>query len=417
MRTIKLVVAYDGSCYHGFQKQKNILTIQNILEEMLEKLCGEKITAAGSGRTDAGVHALAQTVTFTTNGRIPCANIVRASRSMLPRDIVVLSAEEMPKGFHARFSACWKIYQYKIFCAPQPSPFKMRYSWQLTERLDVQAMNQAAEMLVGTHDFSAFRSSGSVDASPIKTIYEAGWCEQSGELVFRIAGDGFLYHMVRNIVWSLVQVGLGKRSCADFAAELSAKRCEFLNEPAPAEGLYLEQVFYEKYAVLETERLVLRKLNDGDLAAIKHFLQDAEVMYAWEHGFSEQEAEVWLRENLRRYIEDGFSYFAAVEKSSGKIIGAMGPLMENINGVKTPGIGYILAKEYWRRGFAREAAKACIEYLYGLGYQRVVAEIRPENISSVKVAAALGMVQQGTLLKNYQGKKLVHALYYAQQKA
>lgn len=204
MRTIKLVVAYDGSCYHGFQKQKNILTIQNILEEMLEKLCGEKITAAGSGRTDAGVHALAQTVTFTTNGRIPCANIVRASRSMLPRDIVVLSAEEMPEGFHARFSACWKIYQYKIFCAPQPSPFKMRYNWQLTKRLDVQKMNQAAEMLVGTHDFSAFRSSGSVDASPIKTIYEAGWCEQSGELVFRIAGDGFLYHMVRNIVWSLV---------------------------------------------------------------------------------------------------------------------------------------------------------------------------------------------------------------------
>ena len=112
MRTIKLVVAYDGSCYHGFQKQKDYETIQSILEEKLAMLCGERVVIAGSGRTDAGVHALAQTVTFTTNGHIPCPNIVRASRSLLPRDIVVLSAEEVPEGFHARFSACWKVYQY-----------------------------------------------------------------------------------------------------------------------------------------------------------------------------------------------------------------------------------------------------------------------------------------------------------------
>ena len=111
MRTIKLVVAYDGSCYHGFQKQKDYDTIQSILEEKLALLCGEPVVIAGSGRTDAGVHALAQTVTFTTKGRIPCNNIVRASRSLLPRDIVVVSAAEVPEGFHARFSACWKIYQ------------------------------------------------------------------------------------------------------------------------------------------------------------------------------------------------------------------------------------------------------------------------------------------------------------------
>ena len=241
------MVAYDGSCYHGYQKQKDFDTIQSILEEKLALLCGEQVSIAGSGRTDAGVHALAQTVTFTTNGRIPCANIVRASRSLLPRDIVVLRAEEMPEGFHARFSACWKVYQYRVLCGAFANPFRVRYTWQLANELNLVAMNEAAALLLGTHDFSAFRSSGSVDSSPIKTIYAAAWHKEGSELVFRIAGDGFLYHMVRNIVWSLVQVGLGRRTKEDFAAELEAQRCEFLNEPAPAEGLYLEEVGYKPY--------------------------------------------------------------------------------------------------------------------------------------------------------------------------
>lgn len=240
-------MAYDGSCYHGYQKQKDFDTIQSILEEKLALLCGERVSIAGSGRTDAGVHALAQTVTFTTNGRIPCANIVRASRSLLPRDIVVLRAEEMPEGFHARFSACWKVYQYRVLCGAFANPFRVRYTWQLANELNLVAMNEAAALLLGTHDFSAFRSSGSVDSSPIKTIYAAAWHKEGSELVFRIAGDGFLYHMVRNIVWSLVQVGLGRRTKEDFAAELEAQRCEFLNEPAPAEGLYLEEVGYRPY--------------------------------------------------------------------------------------------------------------------------------------------------------------------------
>ena len=241
------MVAYDGSCYHGYQKQKDYDTIQSILEEKLALLCGERVSIAGSGRTDAGVHALAQTVTFTTNGRIPCANIVRASRSLLPRDIVVLRAEEMPEGFHARFSACWKVYQYRVLCGAFANPFRVRYTWQLANELNLVAMNEAAALLLGTHDFSAFRSSGSVDSSPIKNIYAAAWHKEGSELVFRIAGDGFLYHMVRNIVWSLVQVGLGRRTKEDFAAELEAQRCEFLNEPAPAEGLYLEEVGYRPY--------------------------------------------------------------------------------------------------------------------------------------------------------------------------
>lgn len=247
MRTIKLVVTYDGSGYHGFQKQKDILTIQGVLEEVLSKLCGEQINIAGSGRTDAGVHALGQTISFKTSGRIPCNNLIRASRSLLPSDIVILSAQEVEEDFHARFSACWKIYQYKLLVNKNDNPFMVKYSWQIHDKIDIDVMNKAADLLLGTHDFSAFRSSGSVDSSPIKTIYQAFWQQNGDEFVFKIAGDGFLYHMVRNIVWSLVQVGLKKRSIDDFAKEVSSKRCEFLNSPAPPQGLYLAEVFYNEY--------------------------------------------------------------------------------------------------------------------------------------------------------------------------
>lgn len=247
MRTIKIVISYDGSAYHGFQKQKDILTVQGVVEEVLAKLCGERVVTAGSGRTDAGVHALAQTLTFTTNGRIPCANMVRAAASLLPCDIVLISAEEVEEGFHARFSAKWKTYEYKLLVNAHNNPFMVRYAWQLREKLDVAAMNEAAALLIGTHDFSAFRSTGSVDSSPVKTIYAASWQQQGEVITFRISGDGFLYHMVRNLVWSLVQVGLGRRTKDDFAAELASVRCEFLNSPAPAEGLYLAQVGYAEY--------------------------------------------------------------------------------------------------------------------------------------------------------------------------
>lgn len=244
MRTLKLTVAYDGSAYHGFQKQPGLVTVQGVLEEVLCKLCGEEISTFGSGRTDANVHALGQIVTLKTNGRIPIRNIVRASASLLPADIVVINAEEMPDGFHARFSAKGKRYQYRLVVNEIDSPFLVKYAWQIREKVNIQNMNKAAEYLLGSHDFSAFRSSGSVDNDPVRTIYKAHWEEKGGEYLFAIEGDGFLYHMVRNIVWSLVQVGIGKRTPEDFLAELNSKRTEFLNEPAPPQGLYLDKVFY-----------------------------------------------------------------------------------------------------------------------------------------------------------------------------
>lgn len=244
MRTIKLTVTYDGSGYHGFQKQKHGQTIQNKLEDVLSLLCNEQIITFGSGRTDAGVHALAQTVSFSTSGRIPCANIVRAAARLLPPDIVILDAVEVEENFHARYSAKEKTYLYKIAINAYDSPFLYRYAWQLRQELDLEAMNNASALLLGTHNFSAFRSTGSVETDPNRTMTLAEWIKTTDGYSFRITGDGFLYHMVRNLVWALVQVGLGKRTVAEFQAELNSGRCEFLNEPAPACGLYLEQVKY-----------------------------------------------------------------------------------------------------------------------------------------------------------------------------
>ena len=244
MRTLKLTVTYDGSAYHGFQKQPGLVTIQGVLEEALSKMCGEPVHIHGSGRTDANVHAYEQTISLRTNGSIPLKNIVRASRSLLPGDIVVISAEEVPMDFHARFSAKGKQYQYRLVVNEFDSHFLMKYAWQIREPINLEAMNEAAKNLLGSHDFSAFRSAGSVDGDPVRTIYKAEWQQVGNEYTFIIEGDGFLYHMVRNIVWSLVQVGLGKRRVEDFLAELNSSRTEFLNEPAPAQGLYLVKVYY-----------------------------------------------------------------------------------------------------------------------------------------------------------------------------
>ena len=248
MKTIKLTVCYDGSQYFGFQRQAKEITIQQILEEKLSRICGKSVTVTGSGRTDARVHARGQVVSFTTEGSIPTANIVRAVNSILPEDIRALRAEEARAGFNARKDACWKEYEYRIRYTPEPDPFTRNYVWQMQELPDMDKMNAAAAMITGTHDFSGFQSSGSTQVSPVKTIYKSYWeREQDGTLAYHIAGNGFVYHMVRNLVWSMVQIGLGKKSPQAMADELTQKRGEFENSPAPPQGLYLARVVYELY--------------------------------------------------------------------------------------------------------------------------------------------------------------------------
>lgn len=247
MRTLKLIVAYDGTNYHGFQRQENAITVQQILENRLTKLCNEKITLNGSGRTDTGVHACGQVVSFITNGTIPTENLLKALNGLLPDDIVISSAEEVSEEFHARFHACWKRYKYEILQNKIHDPFKRNYVWQINKQLDLVAMQKAAQLLVGTHDFTFFQSATSVKKSPIKTIYRAHWQQDGDKLEFCIEGNSFLYHMVRNIVWNLVAVGLGKKTIATFESELKNASTHSKYAPAPPQGLYLDYVSYEEY--------------------------------------------------------------------------------------------------------------------------------------------------------------------------
>lgn len=245
-RNIVLKVAYDGTAYHGFQRQTPpVVAVQNVLEERLARLFGDSIEMAAAGRTDAGVHAMGQVVNFFTNGGIPTERIVRAANSLLPPDIVVMEAREGGPDFSARHSARGKTYLYRIQQGAVPSPFTRAYAWYIRRSLDLGAMRRALAHLVGTHDFSSFRAAGGAPMSPVRTIYLADLAEKEGGLLeFSFHGNGFLYHMVRNIVGTVADVGLGRWSQEDFARILAARDRKAASPTAPACGLYLCSVDY-----------------------------------------------------------------------------------------------------------------------------------------------------------------------------
>ena len=243
-RNIRLTLAYDGGHYHGFQRQTNVVAVQNVLEERLAVLFGDTIEMAASGRTDAGVHAYGQVVNFFTDGTIPLDRILRAANSLLPDDIVVTDVAEADREFSARHSAKSKIYIYKIQQGAVPDPFLRHYSWYIHKPLQLEAMQAALQHIQGKHDFSSFQAAGSAPMLPIRTLYEAS-CRQNGELLeFKFFGNGFLYHMVRNLVGTLVNVGLGKISSEEFKNILEARNRQSAGATAPAQGLYLLQVNY-----------------------------------------------------------------------------------------------------------------------------------------------------------------------------
>ena len=164
--------------------------------------------------------------------------------------------------------------------------------------------------------------------------------------------------------------------------------------------------------VIETERLVLRELTEADFDAAREILGDARVMYAWEHGFSDAETRAWIAENIARYRRDGFSYLAAVERGSGALAGFIGPLVETVDGERRMGVAYILGKNFWGQGYATEGAAACIDYAFDqLGADEVIAEIRPENSASRRVAERLGMTARESFVKIYKGKEMPHLIY------
>jgi tRNA pseudouridine38-40 synthase len=243
---IRLTVTYDGTEYSGFQWQANAPTIQGKLEEALARIYGQPLRIAAAGRTDAGVHARGQVVNYQAPFPIPVERIPKAFNACLPRDIVVVAAEEVPPEFHARYSARGKKYSYTIDRAPFPQVLLRRYSYHVGEPLEIEAMAAAAALLQGKKDFAAFQARGSSAQNTVRHLFRVEVREYPREQLLRLFfhGDGFLYRMVRLMTGSLLRVGLGKLAPGDLAAALSGERPEAVGPTVPARGLCLEEVYY-----------------------------------------------------------------------------------------------------------------------------------------------------------------------------
>ncbi len=244
MRTIKLTLEYDGTDYAGWQVQPNGVAVQEIVENALARILGQPVRLVSSGRTDAGVHARGMVAHFLTDQNLPLAAFREGVNRHLPRDIAVREAAEAPVGFHARFSAREKWYRYTLHLAAVRSPLTDRISWHLRGPLDEQAMRRAAADFVGRHDFSAFRTTGCEARTAEREIFSVTFGRQEELLMIDIRGGGFLKNMVRIMVGTLVEVGLGKRAVTDVAELLTAGKGLRAGRTAPPQGLCLMQVWY-----------------------------------------------------------------------------------------------------------------------------------------------------------------------------
>lgn len=241
---VKIVIEYDGTRYSGWQRQKNAPTIQEALETSICAITGEKVNIIGSGRTDAGVHALGQVANFKTNTKIPIQKLPHAINSKLPKDIVVKDAEIVTKSFHSRFSAKSKIYVYTIYNAPFPSPIYRKHSLFVSSKLDVELMAKAGHSLVGVHDFSAFKASGSPVKSTTRHIMRIEVSKTGAFIKILMEANGFLYNMVRIIAGTLLEVGMGKIEAEEMTSILLSRDRERAGKTLPPHGLYLSKVIY-----------------------------------------------------------------------------------------------------------------------------------------------------------------------------
>ena len=244
-RHFKLVIAYDGTDYVGWQVQKNGISVQQRVNEAVSDLFGEAIEVMGASRTDAGVHAEGNVASFFATTRMPADKIAYALNRRLPEDIAIQSSEEVDWDFHPRFDAVEKTYEYHIINRRQPRPLKRRQGWFFHRPLDVEAMRAATAPLIGEHDFRSFASIHAQTKTYVRTIYSLGVRSEEDEIIVRVTGSGFLYNMVRIIVGTLVQMGSGQKRPEDMARILAARDRKAAGPTAPARGLVLLEVVYE----------------------------------------------------------------------------------------------------------------------------------------------------------------------------
>jgi len=272
--TFKITLAYDGTGFVGWQRQASGTSIQGLLEDALRELDGGPVTVTGAGRTDAGVHALGQVAACSLKRSISADALLRAMNARLPPAVRIVAAEESPPGFHARFSARSKTYRYRIWNGDVVSPFERQYAWHVTGDLDVERMASAARLVEGRHDFAAFQATGSETHTSEREVFSSRISKLSttedtedaeeqilgsihsdlrvlralcgGELIhYEITGDGFLRHMVRTIVGTLVEVGRGRRAVESISETIRSRDRGAAGMTAPPEGLFLVAVSYE----------------------------------------------------------------------------------------------------------------------------------------------------------------------------
>jgi len=245
VKNFKLIIEYDGTRYHGWQRQKADRTIQQEIENALAVMTGSRVPLNGSGRTDAGVHAWGQVANFLCETDLTGTVFQKGLNSILPDDIVIKDCRRVDQRFHARYDAKSKIYHYRIINRNVAPAIGRQYAWFIRTKLDPDAMRSALAHIIGSHDFKSFEATGSPRAHTLRNIMAAGLNEQrDGSLVFKIEANGFLRYMVRNIVGTLVDVGLGKITPAGFSGILASKNRRHAGAPAPAHGLFLMEVKY-----------------------------------------------------------------------------------------------------------------------------------------------------------------------------
>ena len=245
-KNYKMIIQYDGTRYDGWQRQGNTgNTIQSKLEAVLGRMTGEELEVDGSGRTDAGVHAIAQVASVHMDTDKTPLEIMNYVNQYLPDDIAVTKLEEAPDRVHSRLNATGKVYTYWIEMSPKCPVFQRKYIYTLGQKLDVEAMRQAAKLLCGTHDFKSFCSKKTIKKSSVRTLKSISFHERGSQLEIHVAGNGFLYNMVRILIGTLIEVGLGKRKPESMKEILEAKDRQAAGPTAPACGLFLTAVLYD----------------------------------------------------------------------------------------------------------------------------------------------------------------------------